>query len=174
LEILADARARQIYDVRPGRPYSINRLPELHFLPRRSTMMTTDSPAMIGARVDRVEDSRLTSGRGRYLDDVNPPGCLHLRLVRSPHPRARIDAIDMERSEGDTTDAVLFTGDDLGEYGIRADTSGAGQSALQPVLARGHARYVGEPVAAVLHTDPYVAEDAAEEVAIDYTPLDPV
>src|SRR5699024_2350174 len=174
LEISAGARATQIYYVRPGRPHSIKKLPDLHFLPRRSTMTTTDSPAMIGARVDCVEDSRLTSGRGRYLDDVTPADCLHLRFVRSPHSRARIESIDVEALSGDSADAVIFTGDDLGDVGIRADTAGSGQSALQPVLARGQTRYVGEPVAAVLHSDPYTAEDAAEDVVVDYTPLDPV
>ena len=57
----------------------------------------TDAPStshLVGARIRRLEDRRLTTGEARYLDDLEMPGALHIRLVRSPYAHARIIAID--------------------------------------------------------------------------------
>lgn len=133
------------------------------------------SPTLLGARVTRREDPRFVSGHGRYIDDLTPPDCLHLRLVRSQHANARIDNIRIGGFEAPPTDTAFFTALDTGDLGISSDVRGEGwQNSFQPVLAKGRVRYVGEPVAAVLHADPYVAEDAAETVVIDYEPLRPL
>src|SRR5947209_19758545 len=49
---------------------------------------------LIGARIPRLEDFPLLVGRGRYVDDINPPGVLHAAFVRSPYPHAAIRAVD--------------------------------------------------------------------------------
>ena len=47
-----------------------------------------------GSRVQRIEDARLLTGTGTFVDDITRPGMLHACFVRSPHPRARILSID--------------------------------------------------------------------------------
>ena len=155
--------------------------------------MKPDGPrGLIGGRALRLEDDRLTTGGGRFIDDLTPEGTLHLRFVRSQRPHARIVAIRPGEFEPIPPDAVVITGRDIDDIGIRADVrdlpgSSAGpvnpgpgpdfnvwQSSLQRALAVDVVRYVGEPLAAVLHSDPYVAEDAADAVSVDYEDLEPV
>lgn len=138
-------------------------------------MTVADSPSLIGARVQRVEDGRFTTGRGRYLDDLLPAGTLHLRFVRSQYASARVTDVRVGDYEPLPDGALVFTAAEVGELGIVADVRDESwQTSLQPALAGDVVRYVGEPVAAVLHPDPYIAEDAAETVTIDYDPLPPV
>jgi aerobic carbon-monoxide dehydrogenase large subunit len=135
-------------------------------------MLEATSPRLVGARVRRVEDARLVSGLGRYLDDLAPAGTLHLRLVRSQFPSALVTSISIGDFEPAPEGTLLFTGDDTGHLAVRADVRHSSwRGSEQPVLARGRVRYVGEPVAAVLHPDPYVAEDAADLVSVDCEPL---
>src|SRR5438105_1545384 len=49
---------------------------------------------LVGARIQRREDPRLVSGRGRYVDDLSLPAMLHMAIVRSPHAHARVNRID--------------------------------------------------------------------------------
>ena len=51
----------------------------------------------IGQPLKRREDHRLLKGAGRFVDDLRPPGCVHVVLLRSPHAHARITRIDLER-----------------------------------------------------------------------------
>ncbi|MDR0359902.1 MAG: xanthine dehydrogenase family protein molybdopterin-binding subunit, partial [bacterium] len=130
------------------------------------------NPRLIGARVPRVEDGRLTTGRGRYLDDLEVPGTLHLTIVRSPHAHAQITSIDATRMREAYPDALVFTGGDCRQLGLRADIDKPGaQHTFQPVLAADVVRFAGEPVAAVLTGDPYRSEDAAELLDVEYEPL---
>ncbi len=126
----------------------------------------------VGARITRREDPRMVTGQARYLEDITPPGVLHLRLVRSELAHAEITAIDSSALSDEYPGAYLFTGDDVDGLGVRAaqDVPEA-QASSQPLLAQGRVRFVGEPVAAVLTSDPYGSEDAAELVFVDYEPL---
>jgi aerobic carbon-monoxide dehydrogenase large subunit len=134
--------------------------------------VTTTEPRFVGARVARVEDPRFLTGRGRYIANMVMPGMLHARFVRSPLAHARITGIDTSAvPEG----VRVFTGEDWAAYGIECTSRYEGfQSAPMPILAREKVRYVGEPVAMVIAADPYLAEDAAETVSIDYEPLEAV
>src|SRR5919199_1481030 len=58
--------------------------------------MTASTPGLVGASVRRQEDVRLLTGRGRYVDDLQLPGMLHVAFVRSPHAHARVHAVDAE------------------------------------------------------------------------------
>ncbi len=129
----------------------------------------------VGARVPRTEDARLLRGRGRFADDVTAPGQLWARVVRSPvaHGRLRsVDAAAAARSPGVTavlTAACLPAGLAIP---VRLALQGIDLSSyLQPVLAAGVVRYVGEPVAVVVADDPYAAEDGAELVDVDIDEL---
>ncbi|GAA2443947.1 xanthine dehydrogenase family protein molybdopterin-binding subunit [Actinomadura vinacea] len=130
-----------------------------------------------GARVPRVEDLRLLTGHGGFVDDVVRPGMLHAHFVRSPMARARIAGIDAsEALELEGVHAV-FTAEDLNPEVRDPWYSLIGRDvadAPRPPLAEGEVRFVGDPVALVVAEDRYVAEDAAELVLVDYEPLPPV
>ena len=125
----------------------------------------------IGARVPRKEDPRLLRGRGRFGDDFSAAGQLWARVVRSPIAHGRVRRVDLSRARrADGVTAAVAAADlptglaipvRLAVRGI--DLSGY----LQPVLAAGVVRYVGEPLAVVVADDPYAAEDAAELIEID-------
>src|SRR3954468_25062814 len=124
----------------------------------------------VGKRVPRKEDPRLLRGLGRFGDDQDRAGQLHVRVVRSPVAHGRIRAVRVARaSEVDGVVRVVTAADlpDL-RIPVRLKVQGIDlDDHLQPVLARDVVRYGGEPVAVVLAEDPYVAEDAAELVELD-------
>jgi carbon-monoxide dehydrogenase large subunit len=132
----------------------------------------------IGSRVRRLEDARLLLGRGRFVDDVDRPGQLWLRVVRSQMAHAQVRAIHADDALALKGVYAVLTGDDLRDVPpipVRTRVSDhTFEPYVQPVLARGRVRYVGEPVAALVAEDPYLAEDAAEWVVIEYEPLPPV
>jgi aerobic carbon-monoxide dehydrogenase large subunit len=131
-----------------------------------------ERPKFIGAAVKRLEDPRLVTGSGRYIDDLVFPQMLHLRLVRSEMAHAQIKQIDRSTILEVYPEALVFTAEDVGDFGIRATADfPQAQASVQPILARGKVRFVGEPIAAVLTDDPYQSEDAAELVFVDYEPL---
>jgi carbon-monoxide dehydrogenase large subunit len=104
---------------------------------------------------------KLVEGRGQFINDLHFPNMLHLAIVRSPHSRARLVEV-----RGGINSTELKAG--LTSVGEGAsDTTGADQ----PVLASGYVNYVGQPVAAVLGDDPYIAEDRMDEVEVEYEPL---
>jgi carbon-monoxide dehydrogenase large subunit len=128
---------------------------------------------VIGAAIKRKEDFRLLTGRGKYAADVRLPGLLHAAALRSPHPHARITAVRADAARALPGVAAVITADDLGPVGripVRlGQRAGAGPIAcLQPPLATGVVRYVGEPVAFVVAASRYLAEDAAELIEIDW------
>lgn len=129
---------------------------------------------IIGASIKRKEDPRLLVGAGRYVDDLQLPRMLHAAIVRSPQAHARIGAIDAAAARGLPGVALVATAADLGNarrIPIRLGPRPALESFLQPPLARGRVRYVGEPVALVVAADRRVAEDAADLVTVEYEPL---
>ncbi len=127
----------------------------------------------VGDRHLRKEDPRLLTGRGRYVGDIVLPGMLHAVLVRSPHAHARIVSVDATRAREHpgVVDVVAF--DDLGQAG-RTLPMVPPHPALRGhnfcPLADGRARFVGEPVAAVVAETRYAAEDARELVEVEYEP----
>lgn len=120
------------------------------------------------------EDRRFVSGKGRYVADVTPPGTLHVGLVTSPHPHARITAIDTAEALALDGVVAVLTGAELAK-----ETDPLRQYLdLQGVewrpLAVDETRYAGEWIAAVVARSRAVAEDGAELVVVDYDPLPPV
>ncbi|HET6501307.1 MAG TPA: xanthine dehydrogenase family protein molybdopterin-binding subunit [Amycolatopsis sp.] len=130
---------------------------------------------MLGKPVRRLEDRRLLLGRGRFHDDVSRPAQLWLRVIRSPVAHARIRGIDTAAALASPGVAGVYTAADfpvLPRIPVRQVVPGLDLDPyLQPVLATGFVRYVGDPVAVVLAEDPYLAEDAADLVGLDLREL---
>src|SRR5581483_7472697 len=130
----------------------------------------TDGARWVGQSLRRKEDPRLIQGRSHYTDDLLLPGLLHCVFVRSPHAYAKIGAINADAALAHPGVVAVLTADNLGELG-NVPCAGALPGLKvpkHPALARGFARYVGEPVAAVIAEDLYAARDAADKVEVDY------
>jgi carbon-monoxide dehydrogenase large subunit/6-hydroxypseudooxynicotine dehydrogenase subunit gamma len=129
---------------------------------------------VVGARVPRHEDDRLLRGRGRFADDVHRIGEVHARMVRSTVAHGQVLAVDTSAAREVPGVVAVVTGADLADLPpipIRIPRGDEPAACLQRVLPIDEVRYVGEPVAAVVATDPYIAEDAAELVEVDYGEL---
>ncbi len=124
----------------------------------------------VGRSVERVEDAGLLSGRGRYIDDLGTkPGTLHAAILRSPHAHADIVEIDAAAALALPGIAAVITGRDL--LDITAGLVPAVRAAVDArAVAVDRVRYVGEPVAVVLGSDRYVAEDGCDLVEVAYRP----
>ncbi|WP_243653909.1 xanthine dehydrogenase family protein molybdopterin-binding subunit [Pseudonocardia endophytica] len=119
----------------------------------------------------RVEDAALVSGTGRFLDDLDPlPGTLVAAVVRSTQPHARLVSVDLSRARAHPGVAAVIGPDEVREA-VRPFPLSTG--AAMPYLPSGvdTVRFVGEPIAVVVASDRYTAEDAAELVGVDYEPL---
>ena len=132
----------------------------------------------VGASVKRLDDPRLLTGRGRFVDDITLPRLLHVAIVRSPHAHARIRAIDASAARRAPGVARLLTGEETAKLcapcrGILQHYRGMKTGAML-ALAQDRVRYVGEPVVAIAARSRAEADDAAGLVTIDYEPLPPV
>ncbi len=140
--------------------------------------MTQPDPAgsarYVGARINRVEDARLLTGRGTYVDDISLPGMLHTCFVRSPHAHAAVRGIDGSAALSLAGVHSVFTAADLNP-GVEQQwhTSIGPQSpeTPRPPLAEDVVRFVGDPVALVVAATSALAQDAADLVEVDYAPL---
>src|SRR5579863_6812830 len=124
----------------------------------------------VGRSIPRVEDSALLTGRGRFIDDLGVrPGTLHAAFLRSPHAHADIVSIDVAKAAAANGVVAVLHGED-----IKALTSSLVVGVKAPVecwpMAVGRVRYVGEPVAIVVATDRYCAEDAVDLIDVRYAP----
>lgn len=129
----------------------------------------------IGAALHRVEDARLLTGRGRYVADVTIPRMLHVAFVRSVHSHALIGSIDTVNARRLPGVEAVLTANDLPAATLVDGNWIPGLAKTpQPVIARDKVRFVGEPLAIVVASSRYAAEDAAELVDVDYEPLPPV
>jgi carbon-monoxide dehydrogenase large subunit len=142
-----------------------------------ATPPATGAARYAGARVPRVEDARLLTGRGVFVDDVALPGMLHACFARSPFARAAVRGIDTSAAAALPGVHCVLTAANLNP-GVHEQwhTSIGPQSpeTPRPPLAEDEVRFVGDPVALVVGESRYVAEDAADLVVVDYEPLPPV
>jgi carbon-monoxide dehydrogenase large subunit len=139
--------------------------------------MTQPAFCHIGQPQPRKEDRRFLTGSGRYIDDIEVPGALHVCFVRSPHAHARIVSIDAEAARRMPGVAAVVTGHDLARWTTRHRMAPPieGLHAVEmDSLPTERVRFHGDPVACVVATDRYLAEDAAEQVLVDYEELEAV
>jgi carbon-monoxide dehydrogenase large subunit len=129
---------------------------------------------MIGTAHIKIGGDRLAAGAGEFVGDVRVPGMLHAAVLRSRHAHARLVSLDAKRAlELPGVHAVL-TAADVPAHAIipnRIPVPAGAERYLQPAIARGVVRYVGEPIAVVVADDPYVAADALERIDVVYEPL---
>ncbi|TVT18622.1 xanthine dehydrogenase family protein molybdopterin-binding subunit [Amycolatopsis acidiphila] len=122
----------------------------------------------------RIEDPPLLTGRGRFMDDIDPlPGTLTAAIVRSPHAHARIRGVDLAAARRHPGVAAVIGPEEVAA-GLRPFPLALKTPMPYYPTAVDKVRFVGEPVAVVVAEDRYVAEDAAELVQVDYEPLAPV
>jgi carbon-monoxide dehydrogenase large subunit len=129
---------------------------------------------LVGSSVPRKEDGLLLKGRGRFAADINFPNQLHMRVVRSAHAHGKIVCIDAASALAIPGVHAVWTFADVAEIppiDFRQMRIEGLVAYRQTILATDRVRYVGEPVAVVFADDAYVAEDAAEHVAIEIEEL---
>jgi 2-furoyl-CoA dehydrogenase large subunit len=132
-----------------------------------------EAPTWVGKALPRLEDEALLRGKGRFIDDLEPvPHARHAAIVRSPYAHARIGAIDASAALQLPGVLGVLTGNDVAALS-RPFPAGIENDVPYYAAAVGTARYAGEPVAVVVAESRYLAEDAAELVAVDYEPLEP-
>jgi carbon-monoxide dehydrogenase large subunit len=133
-----------------------------------------------GQPVKRLEDHRLLTGKGLFIDDKPEDGALWLYVLRSPHAHAKIAAIDVAPATGMAGVEAVFTGadlikDDIGTIPTLAIFKRPDGSPMtvppRRLLAHEVVRFAGEPIAAVVATSRAIAQSAAEAIAIDYEVL---
>ena len=127
----------------------------------------------IGKPRKRLEDPRLVTGRGRYLEDLNPTGLLHLAILRSPHAHARIRRLEISGAASAPGVALVMTGADVAHLGSPPvfPIGPNIQAPPQPPLVGDTVRMVSDPVVAVVAASRAEAQDALALVEAEYEPL---
>ena len=141
---------------------------------------TEDAPARVDndqkpvghGRMLRKEDPRFIRGLGRYCDDVQLNGMLHLAILRSPVAHARIVSIDVSAAQAHPKVKAVITGADLAAQGLAWMPTLSND--VQAVLATDKVRFQGQEVAFVVAEDRYTARDALELIDVEYDILEPV
>ena len=152
-------------------------MPLLHMQEARELSAMRTETHFIGKRLKRIEDTRLLSGKAKFLDDIQLPDMMYAVFVRSTYAHARINKISTDIAKKISGVYGIFTAKELSDTIIQdrlplAFPSGLLHETVMPkILAEDEVLYVGEPVAVVLAESRHIAEDAAEEVEIDYSPL---
>jgi carbon-monoxide dehydrogenase large subunit len=126
----------------------------------------------LGRSIKRTEDDRFIQGRGRYVDDIELPGMLHMAILRSPYAHARINSIDASAAQELPGVVAVVTGELLEQHKLAWMPTLSGDT--QAVLATDKVRMQGQEVACVVAEDPYIAHDALELIDVDYELLPPV
>ena len=134
--------------------------------------------AYIGQGVERLEDLRLLTGRGQFVDDLTCEGLLHAVIYRSSVAHGRIRAIDTSAARSMSGVHAVITAADFGEtvpkIPVRMEPRPELVRFEQPVLAHRKVRYVGEPMVVVVADSAAIAEDAIGMIVVDIDSLSPV
>src|SRR3712207_3625525 len=134
----------------------------------------------IGARARRKEDRRFIMGHGRYVDDMRVPGMHFAAFVRSPHPHARITAVNTGAAQVMPGVVAVLTGEQLQAdkignlicgWMVHSKDGKPMNMGAWPALADGVVRHVGQAVAVVVAETRNQARDAADAVEVSYEEL---
>jgi 4-hydroxybenzoyl-CoA reductase alpha subunit len=133
----------------------------------------TDRPlpafSVIGKPLPKADAASKVTGRAVYADDMLLPRTLHCRILRSPHPHARVVSIDTSAARRMPGVLAVITGADLPiKFGILPVTQD------ERALEHEKVRYVGDPIAAVAATEEEIAAAACDAISVEYEVFDPV
>ena len=120
--------------------------------------------SVVGKSVPRVDALEKVTGKAKFCPDLELPGMLYVKVLRSPYPHARILSIDTSKVGRLPGVKAVVTGKDIPDEKI-------GYIQDRYILARDVARFVGEPVAAVAARTIEIAEEALELIEVDYEEL---
>ena len=143
-------------------------------------MTKAEVPSRTGSLAGRLEDQRLTTGRGAFVSDHQRPGLAHACFARSMAACGRILALDVAKARSLPGVIAVFTAVDLDADGIPdllteidppRDDGGSAIKTPKPFLARDRVNYLGEPLALVVAESAALAADAAELVGIEIAEL---
>src|SRR3712207_5785829 len=140
-------------------------------VPIVETVPVTGARTQVGRSVKRVEDARLLTGNGRFIDDLEPVADIaHAAILRSTQAHAHIASVDVTAARESPGVLGVLAGED-----VRRLSNPFPLAVSAPVnyysLAVDKVRYLGEPVAVVVAENRYAAEDAAELIEVEYEPL---
>ena len=136
--------------------------------------------SLVGSRVERKEDKRFLTGKGRYTADININNQTYAYFVRSPHARAKINKIDVSKALKSSGVVDILTGEHIAKdkiggliagWAIRSEDGSEMKCPTNPPLAKDGVNFVGDPIAVVFAESLEEAEAAAELVKIDYKVL---
>ena len=136
--------------------------------------------SLIGSRVERKEDKKSLTGKGRYTSDINLANQTYAYFIRSPHARATISKVDISKASKAPGVVRILTGNDLAKDKIGGLIAGwkiVSQDGTDmkcpphPPLASNTVNFVGDHVAVVIAETLDQAKDAAEKVRVDYKVL---
>jgi carbon-monoxide dehydrogenase large subunit len=134
----------------------------------------------LGQPVPRFEDPRLIRGGGRYVDDMVLPRMVYGHVLRSPHAHARIVSIDTSKAKAMPGVLLVLTGEDWAASGwndlptpggLKREGGAPAGRIRFPALTRDKVRWVGDYVAFVVAETVAQAQDAAEQIAVEYEEL---
>src|SRR6267142_1460624 len=128
-------------------------------------MAKAEKFSVVGHRVQRIEGFDKVTGESKFIADIQLPGTLIGRVLRSPYPHARIRHIDTSKAAKLRGVRAVVTAEDTIKRPWGAFF------ADQYILSVSKARYVGEEVAAVAAIDPDIAEEAIDLIGVDWEPL---
>lgn len=133
-----------------------------------------------GQPISRNEDPQLLTGQSQFVDDIVLPDMLHVAFLRSDYAHARIKSIDTSAAKEVPGVVAVYTAADFGAYWKPGPLQVPPPSAIKGSvfhactlvpIAKDKVRFSGEPVAVVVATDRYIAEDACEQIVVDYDVL---
>ena len=138
-------------------------------------MIAKEKHVAVGTRPPRLDAKSKVTGQALYATDIDLPGLLHGRVLRSPHAHARILSIDTSKAEALPGVFAIVTADDLPEAEDRTDKLGESTINFKFLrdnnLASDKALYEGQAIAAVAASTPHIAEEALGLIEVGYEVL---
>ena len=147
-------------------------------LTKSNVVLSNTEYKVVGTRPIRHDGTDKVTGLAKYGADLNPPGALVCKLLRSPHAHARIKSIDTSKAEALAGVRAVVTAKDLPLAEDKIEE--IGETAINVrflsdnILASTKALYYGHAVAAVAAIDQHIAEDALKLIDVEYEVLKPV
>jgi aerobic carbon-monoxide dehydrogenase large subunit len=135
---------------------------------------------VFGQWIQRIEDPALLTGKAEFIDDIELPGMLHAAFFRSDFAHARIKNIDVSAARAHPGVVAVYTAEDFGDYWKPGPLQVPPPSAIKGSIfyartlipiAKDKVRFSGEPLAVIIAESRYIAEDAFEDIVVDYETL---